>query len=139
MKTSQNGLSLIESFEGLRLNVYLDIVNRETIGFGHLILPGESFPDGITKDVAQVILANDVSKVETPLNEWQPNLNQNQFDALVDFGFNLGIGALHQLLSHGLDQLPTQIMEWDHAGGKVVAGLQRRRAAELALFQTPVA
>jgi len=138
MKTSQKGLTLVESEEGLRLQTYLDTVGRATIGYGHLILSGESYTNGITQAEAQSILAIDIEKVENALNALELNLNQNQFDALIDFGFNLGTGALKQLLGHGLAQLPTQIVRWDHAGANVSGPLLKRRQTELALFQTPV-
>lgn len=139
MQTSANGFNLIEGFEGLCLQAYQDIVGVETIGYGHRILPTESFPNGITQAQAYTILESDVSKVEAALNGLNLALNQNQFDALIDFGFNLGVGSLKTMLSHGLAQVPTQILRWDHAGTQVVPGLLRRRQQELVLWNTPVA
>jgi GH24 family phage-related lysozyme (muramidase) len=139
MKTSINGLNFIKSNEGFRSLMYADVAGKSTIGYGHLVLPGESFPVlGITESYAEGLLSQDVQHVEIYLNAAAPTLNQNQFDALIDFGFNLGTGALHFLLGHGLTQIPTQILLWDHAGGVVVEGLLRRRKGELALWETPV-
>ena len=135
MKTSANGLKFIEAQEGIRLKVYLDSIGKPTIGVGHLILPGEDFSGGITQEQAQSLLASDVAKVDEVLTRLAPNLSQNQHDACASFGFNLGVGALRQLLSHGIDQIPVQILKWDHAGGKEVPALLARRQRELALFQ----
>jgi lysozyme len=138
MKTSQTGISLIESEEGLRLETYNDIVGIATIGYGHKLLKNEEYPNGITQEEAQLMLQADLAHVESYINRLAPSANQNQFDALADFGYNLGVGALQQMLAHGFDQVPNQILSWDHAGGKVVAGLLRRRQAELNLWNTAV-
>ncbi len=75
--------------------------------------------------------------VENHLQVYLPSdCTQNQFDALIDFGFNLGCEALETMLGHGWDQVPTQILRWDKAGGQVVPGLAARRQRELILFQT---
>ena len=137
MKTSANGLKFIEEQEGCKLQVYLDSIGKPTIGVGHLILPGEDFSGGVTQEQAYSLLTTDVSKVDEVLTRLSPNLTQNQHDALSSFGFNLGVGALRQLLSHGIDQIPVQILRWDKAGGKEVPALLARRQRELALFQTP--
>ena len=55
-------------------------------------------------------------------------------DALIDFTHNLGTGALSQLLSHGINQVPVQLLRWDHAGGKVLESLDKRRGAEIKMF-----
>lgn len=136
MEISQNGLSLIEQFEGLVLHVYLDIANFPTVGYGHKLLNGESYPNGITQTQAQVLLNQDVQKVVDFINGLNLPLNQNEFDALCDFGYNLGVGSLQTMLHHGIDQIPNQILLWDHSGGVVNDGLLRRRQAELALWNT---
>jgi lysozyme len=134
MKCSINGISLIAKFEGIRLQIYRDCVGKRTIGIGHLILEHESFEDGITETQAMQLLYKDLAPVEAYLSNWA--INQNQYDALADFAYNLGIGSLKQLLSHGIENVPTQIIEWDRAGGNVIAGLSKRRQAELDLFRT---
>lgn len=136
MKTSAKGLEFIAEQEGCKLQVYKDIVGLDTVGIGHLIKPGENFSGGITREQAYTLLASDVAKVDEVLARLAPNLTQNQHDACASFGFNLGVGALRQLLSHGIDQIPVQILKWDHAGGKEVPVLLARRQRELALFQS---
>jgi lysozyme len=137
MKTSAAGLQFIESFEGRRrLTQYQDVAGKWTIGVGHLLFPGEHYPNGITEEQATELLARDVSKVEEVLNKIAPNLSQNQFDVLSDFGFNLGTGSLAILLSHGMENIPTQILRWDKSGGLPVPGLTRRREAELKLWNS---
>ena len=136
MKTSAKGLEFIAEQEGCKLQVYKDIVGLDTIGIGHLIKSGEDFSGGITQEQAYTLLASDVAKVDEVLTRIAPNLTQNQHDACASFGFNLGVGALRQLLSHGIDQIPVQILKWDHAGGKEVPALLARRQRELALFQS---
>ncbi len=138
MKINETGLKLIEQEEGLRLHVYLDSVGRPTIGYGHLILPGENFSTGLTQAAAEQLLHKDVAVAEEAVNKHAPNANQNQFSALCDFAYNLGTGSLAQMLAHGFDQIPNQILKWDHAGGKELSDLKKRRMAELQLFNTPV-
>ena len=135
MQISPNGLRFIQSNEGFSATVYRDVAGVQTIGIGHKLLPGESFPDGITQDQAQTMLIHDLTFVQNALTVLAPaSCTQNQWDALCDFGFNLGVGALKTLLSHGWDQVPTQMLRWDHAGGVEVAGLRARREAEVQMF-----
>lgn len=143
MQISNNGLQLIKVSEGFRSKVYTDVAGFATIGFGHKILPTDTFPVyGITEAQAEAVLLEDCSHIEFFLNsyskEYNITLNQNQFDALGDFAFNLGVGSLHKLLSHGVAQVPEQIVLWTHAGGKVLEALLERRKKELALWLTPV-
>lgn len=136
------GLSLTEQFEGCRLTAYQDQVGVWTIGYGHTgpdVTPGLT----ITQDQAQALLAHDVGKAVTCVNHVVAiQLTQNEFDALVDFVFNLGAGAftgstmLRDLNAGNISAAAAQFDEWDHAGGAVVAGLLRRRQAETALFNS---
>lgn len=136
MKTSQNGLTLVEESEGLRTQTYRDTAGFPTIGYGHKLLPGESFPNGVTVEQARSILAQDVAEAEAAVNAaMDPSCNQNQFDALVDFAFNLGPTALRTMLHHGWAQVPVQIPAWHFAGGVSNPGLVTRRAREVALFE----
>ena len=137
MQTSQRGLAMIEGFEDFRAKVYPD-AGHSAIGFGHDLLPGESYPDGITQDQADSLLASDVAKVDAQLNRQGLTgiVNQNQWNALADFCYNAGGGALVQLLAHGLDQVPAQLPRWVHAGSTVLPGLVARRQKEVALFTT---
>jgi lysozyme len=143
MKTSQNGLNLIEQSEGVRLTAYQDSVGVWTIGYGHTgnVVSGEI----CTLQQANEWLAQDVSGAEYVVNTVvTAPLNQNQFDALVDFVFNLGSGnfqssTLLKLLNSGdYAGASAQFPLWNHAGGVVVAGLTTRRLAEQALFNTPI-
>src|ERR1700691_4811721 len=139
---SGNGLSLTEQFEGCELTAYQDQVGVWTIGYGHT---GPDVVSGltITQQQAQDFLAQDVGSAAACVNNSVTlQLSQDEFDALVDFVFNLGVGAfqsstlLIDLNSGNTTAAATQFDLWDHAGGAVVAGLLRRRQAETALFET---
>ena len=134
MKTSEAGIEFIEKREGLRLSQYLDN-GHQCIGYGHDLLPGESYPNGISTLTAQLILEEDVEKCEQAINAYGVPLTQNQFDALVDFTFNLGVRSLWELLAHGLSQVPEQLPRWMHENGKVSTELLDRRQAEVKLFK----
>ena len=135
MQISSNGLRFLQSNEGFSATVYKDVAGVQTIGYGHKLLPGESFPDGITQDQAQTMLIHDLTFVQNALTVLVPaSCTQNQWDALCDFSFNLGVGALKTLLAHGWSEIPTQMLRWDHAGGVEVAGLKTRREAEAQMF-----
>lgn len=146
MKVNQQGLDFIARWEGVVLRVYKDVVGIPTIGVGHVLLPGESFPNGITKDEALVLLSKDVAKCEAAITKYitQP-INQNQFNALASFTFNCGTGALQQsTVRRKLNQGDYQgaadaLLMWNKAGGKFNRGLANRRADERKLFLTPVA
>lgn len=139
MTIDQAGLDFIEGFEGFSATIYKDAVGKPTIGYGHLIKPNEDFSMGISLSQGETLLYDDLEGVEARILQLAPGtITQNQFNALASFGFNLGVGALSQMLAHGWDQVPAQILRWDHAGGKVLEGLTRRRHAEAALFIQPV-
>jgi lysozyme len=142
MQLSAEGLELIKKSEGFRGQVYRDVVGFPTIGYGHLIKPGETFPNGITEPQAAAILACDVQQAEQVVARLvKVALTQGQFDALVDFCFNLGAGRLagstllRDLNAGNPDAAAAQLLLWDHAGGAVVAGLKARREAELKLWK----
>ncbi|WP_342322409.1 lysozyme [Kosakonia sp. BYX6] len=139
--TGEAGLALIKTFEGLRLEKYKDAVDKWTIGYGHLILPNESFPYAITEAEADSLLRADLRMTERGVHRLVTvDLNQNQFDALVAFTFNLGAGNLQTstllklLNQEEYAQAAEQFLRWNKAGGKVLVGLTRRREAERALF-----
>jgi lysozyme len=141
MQLSAEGLDLIKKSEGFRDRVYLDLAGFPTIGYGHLIKPRESFPNGITEPQAAAILTTDVQDAEQAVARLvKVALTQGQFDALVDFCFNLGAGRLasstllRQLNVSHYQAAGEQLLAWDHAGGAVVAGLKARREAELKLW-----
>lgn len=132
MTTSVAGVEAIKKFEGLSLQVYGDN-GHPCVGYGHDLLPGESYPDGITQEQAEAILTADLLKYESAVNEYQP-FTQGQFDALVSFAYNLGIGSLRMMMAHGKNLVPTQIPRWNHINGVVNANLSSRREAEVAMW-----
>jgi lysozyme len=136
MQISENGLSLIRGFEGFRSSAYKDTAGNWTIGYGHKILPHEEYPAGVTPAQADALLLQDVREAEKYVTQLAPQANQNQFDALVDFCFNLGWTRLKTMLSHGWEQVPTQMMRWDLSNGVHQSGLTERRAAEVKLFNS---
>lgn len=159
MKTGPAGLKLIEQFEGCILSAYDDandhivqagqiVHGTLTIGFGHTSVAGPPrvyVGQTIDSDTADAILMADLASVEIEVTHLvKVALNQNQFDALVSFQFNTGWLAhpncsLTNALNKGNYNLgAADFMLYDRASGKVLAGLQRRRAAERALFLTPV-
>ncbi|EOH4135354.1 lysozyme [Pseudomonas aeruginosa] len=143
MRTSQRGIDLIKSFEGLRLSAYQDSVGVWTIGYG--TTRGVTPYMTITVEQAERMLANDIQRFEPELDKLvKVPLNQNQWDALMSFVYNLGSAnlassTLLKLLNKGdyrgaADQFP----RWVNAGGKRLEGLVKRRAAERALFLGPL-
>ena len=133
--TNQAGLNLIESFEGLRLTSYQDSVGVWTIGYGHT--QGVKQGQTITQQQAQAFLQQDLGVAEAAVNRLGLTLTDNQFAALVSFTFNLGAGNLNKLIKNGLAAVPDRILLFDHAGGRQLPGLTRRRQAERALYLTP--
>ena len=138
-KTSQKGINLIKHFEGLELESYLCPANVWTVGYGHTktAKPGMK----ITTATAETLLVNDLTPFEEHVKKVvKVVITQNQFDALVSFVFNLGQGAfsrstLLKLLNKGdYSGAADQFLRWNKAGGKVLAGLTRRREAERMLF-----
>ena len=129
------GLKLIESFEGLRLTSYQDSVGVWTIGYGHT--RGVAQGQTITQAQAEAFLQQDLAVAEGAVNGLAQTLTDNQFAALVSFTFNLGQGNLAKLFKDGLAAVPDRMLLFDHAGGKQLPGLTRRRQAERALYLTP--
>lgn len=140
MVTSAAGKNLIKRFEGIRLNSYKDSVGVYTIGYGHT--SGVTKNMHITSAQAETFLNQDIAKCEAALNKYQAkyNFNQNEYDALISFTFNLGAGNLKKLLKYGLrkkSEIADKIPAYNKAGGKVLQGLVRRRDAERTMFLTP--
>lgn len=141
MKTSSKGVSLIKQFEGCRLKAYKCPAGVWTIGYGHTA--GVKEGDIITQETAEAYLRNDLEKNEKTVMNYDGiyNFNQNQFDALVSFTYNCGAGNLKNLTQSGkrtIAQISTKLPLYNKAGGVVLLGLQRRRAAERQLFDTPI-
>lgn len=139
MKISKKGLELIKKFEGLRLTAYKCFPHEEkwTIGYGHY---GAKEGDKITKAQAEQYLIKDVEKFENQVNKYQSiyNFNQNQFDALVSFAFNVGtIKGLTQNGTRSKSDIGCEILLYHHSGGKNIKGLADRRIEERKLYYTP--
>lgn len=148
MKTSASGLEFITRQEGEIDRVYSDQVGVKTIGVGHALRAGESYPNGITHEQAEALLAQDVVVAENAVNSWVTAwLTQNQFDALVDFTFNCGTGALHEssclekLNAGDYDGAADALLLWDkgtiHGTLVLLPVLLARREQEKAMFLTP--
>ena len=141
-KIGQAGLALIKQYEGCRLAAYRCAAGVWTIGYGHTA--GVHSGMTITQAQADAYLRQDIAKFEGYVNNpaYVPiteQLNQNQFDALVSFAFNLGAGNLRKLCKgRTAAQIAQAMTQYCKANGKVLAGLKRRRAAEQALFNKPV-
>jgi len=139
MKTGKAGIELIKSFEGLHLKAYLCPANKWTIGYGHTFFAEEGME--ITEERAEDLLRFDLEYFEesVALLLTVP-VRQNQFDALVSFTFNLGVGALkrstllRKLNANDDYGAAQEFLRWNKAGGKVLDGLIRRRKAEKELF-----
>lgn len=138
---SENGLNLIKSFEGCKLTAYKCLPTEKyyTIGYGHY---GSDVTAGmkITKEQAEELLLQDCKKTIKHVNSFMSkyNFNQNQFDALVSFAFN--VGSINQLTARGtrtLEQISSKITAYNKSGGRVIDGLVKRRAKEKELFDTP--
>lgn len=146
MNIGQKGLDLIRSFEGLRLHAYKAVPTEEyyTIGYGHYG-PDVKSNESITEAQAEELLKRDLQRFVTAVTGMlKTTVNQNQFDALVSFAYNCGPGNLKTstLLAYvnqrNFKAAAAEFGKWTHAGGKVLQGLVRRRAAEAKLFATPV-
>ena len=139
MKTSKNGINLIKTYEGCRLTAYKCPAGVWTIGYGHTA--GVKQGDKITQLQADTLLAVDLQKFEYSVNKAvKKPITQNEFDALVSFAFNVGIGnfeksTLLRLINMGQFELASKQFErWISAGGKPLTGLKKRRLAEKTLF-----
>ena len=137
MKTSQRGINLIKQFEGVRLTAYKCPAGVYTIGYGHT--RGVQRGMKITEEEASAYLTADLRNSEKAVERYDSiyHWNQNEFDALVSFTFNWGAANLRSLLRNGRrnrSQIAEALPLYRKAGAKVLKGLERRRAAEKALF-----
>ena len=140
MEISQEGLSLIKKFEGCKLQSYKCAAGVWTIGYGSTNGIEEGME--ISQERADMLLLEDVEVFEKAVNELvEVPLEQNQFDSLISWTFNLrptnlkNSTLLKVLNNKNYDEVPTQIKRWNKAGGKVLQGLIRRREAEALLFE----
>ncbi|MDX2073502.1 MAG: lysozyme [Alphaproteobacteria bacterium] len=142
MKISENGLLLIKRFEGFSATPYLCPAGKLTIGYGHVLAP-HLLRGPVTIKEAEKLLLADLAPVEAAINRLVvAPLTQNQFDALCSLTYNIGVGAfakstLLRLLNTTNHQPSTtnQFSRWVYGGGKRLAGLEKRRRAEMELFQ----
>lgn len=143
IKTSSKGYNLIKRFEGLATSAYKCPAGVLTIGYGHT---GKDVVKGmvITELYADELLKADVAKLEQSLikslNADEIEINQNQFDALISFSYNLGLArlvnsTLWRYLKDGkIKAAAGQFIRWNKCNGKVLQGLTFRREAEAKLF-----
>lgn len=140
MKISENGKKLIIDFEGFRNSVYNDGFGNLTIGIGHCasdVYNGQYLTDA----EVYALFEKDIKRFEDNVNkyEYKYKWNQNEFDALVSFAFN--IGSIDELVRYGdieKDKIPDRMLLYCHANGEVMEGLKTRREREVALFNTRV-
>ena len=139
MKASKSCINLIKQFEGLRLKAYKCVPTEKmyTIGYGHY---GVEEGMTITKEQAEALLVLDLEKFEKRVMKYDPvyHFNQNQFDALVSFAYN--VGSIDKLTAGGLRSIPVisiKMLDYNKSGGRVLKGLTRRRKLEQQLFNTP--
>ena len=140
MRTSRDALNAIKEFEGLRLQAYKCPAGVWTIGYGHT--DGVTEGMEITERQATALLKADLIPVEKAVNELGVCRTQGQFDALVDFAFNLGIEALKgstllKCIRRGEseDEIGRQFRRWIYSKGRILPGLQIRRAWEVARYR----
>ncbi|MGD1855998.1 MAG: lysozyme [Leptolyngbyaceae cyanobacterium] len=138
-QTNSSGVNLIKSFEGLRLKAYQDAVGVWTIGYGTTrgVKPGQE----ITEAQAEALIKTDLTRFERDVSQAvRISINDNQFAALVSFTYNVGSGAmrsstlLRKLNRRDINGAANEFPRWNRAGGRILAGLTRRRNAERALF-----
>jgi lysozyme len=139
MTTSQKGVDLIKKYEGCKLSAYLCPAGVPTIGYGRT--QGVKMGMTITQAQAEAFLKADIKPLESVLNKMGINYTQNQFDAIISWLFNLGVGNFSsstlkkKILAKASDvEITDQITKWVNAGGKPVLGLKKRRVEEANLF-----
>ena len=144
MNLSDNGYNVIKSFEGVRNKAYKDSVGIWTVGIGFITVDGAKVNESttLTDDQIKEQFLKQIVKYEDSVNNYvTSNLNQNQFDALVSFTFNLGGGALKSStllkkvnINPADPTIANEFAKWDKASGKQISGLTKRRAAEAKLY-----
>ena len=145
MITGKKGIDLIESFEGFSAIMYYDAVGLPTIGYGTLIDSADEEwlkKATISREQAEALLRKELDSIEGKVSVMTQNkINQNQFDALASFCYNLGVNnlksstLLKKVVTDPKDPtIRNEFMKWVHAGGKVLKGLEKRRQAEADLY-----
>ncbi len=147
MKASKEAIKLIRHHEGVRNKPYQCPAKLWTVGIGHLIGDGKTLPASwnrtFTNEEIDGILKSDLSRFELGISKMLPNvqLKQHEFDALVSFCFNLGLGCFQRstirqaLLRGDKEQAMESLMKYCRAGGKILRGLENRRKDERRLFE----
>jgi lysozyme len=145
-KTSSKGIDLIKRFEGLKLKPYLCPASICTIGYGNTYYPSGAkvklTDPAITKEKAEELLKFLLTSYEKGVDSFcRDDINQNQFDALTSFAYNVGLGNLQKStlikkvnLNPNDPAIRLEFMKWNKGAGKVLAGLTRRRQAEADLY-----
>lgn len=144
MKLGDRGADLIMGFEGFRSAPYRDAVGVWTIGYGSTKgVNSQSHP--VTRAEAEARLRREVDETYGSAVDKIDGLNQNQFDAITSFVYNVGPGGIapntgigKALRAKQWDRAGNELLKWDKAGGRALPGLTRRRQAERKLFLTPV-
>ena len=162
MKTSDQGINLLKQLEGCVKKCAIHIIYDDktgkpvtdfntlprgaTIGYGHLIKPGEDFRNGITENTATEILKRDIITAEQAVQEnITVSLSQNQYDALVIFAYNIGaknfatstvVKYINNPNFHSskYPTLESAWKAWNKSAGKIMSGLDMRRKQEWLLF-----
>ena len=147
MNISKTGIQLVKEFEGLRLNAYKCSAGVPTIGYGSTFYPDKSnvkMGDVLRdKEEAEVLLINTLVDFDIYVSKYtrSVNLTQYQFDALVCFAYNVGLGnlskstLLKKVLSNPNDPtIPSEFAKWNRGGGVVLKGLIKRRQKEGELY-----
>ena len=147
MNVSKAAIALIKHHEGVRSRPYRCAANLYTVGVGHLIGDGKHLPESWNRTFSQEeidgLLKSDLRRFELGISKMLPNvpLRQCEFDCLVSFAFNLGLGTfqrstLRQALLRGNKTAAMEsLLKYCRAGGKILRGLQIRRLDEKALFE----
>lgn len=156
MNLSENGFKKLIEWEGFKNHVYKDSTGLPTIGVGHLLTQDElrsgkitirgidtRYANGLSNEQVEDLFKQDLASREQLIKTLvQVPVNQNQFDVLVSFVFNVGRGAfqkstlLKKLNSGRYEEVPAQLRRWVYSGGEKIAGLINRRENEIALWNT---
>ena len=145
MNVSSRAIEMLKHHEGVRCKPYRDCVGLWTVGVGHLIGDGKSLPDEYNRtfsmEEVDALLRKDLGRFERGVQKFCPvPLKQGEFDALVSFSFNLGLGVLQRstlrqkILRGDKKGAAEEILKYNKAGGKIVKGLVNRRNDEYQLF-----
>lgn len=156
MRIDSAGVDFIKSVEGHKNNVYLDVAGLPTIGVGHLLTQSElasgtvdihgkdyTYSKGLSDTQVNELLIQDLLFTELAVNSAvSVDLTQNQYNALVSFVFNVGVGAFRKstlldiLNQEDYDGVPKQLKRFVYSAGKKIPGLVNRRAREIELWNS---